>query len=142
MNKACYIYSAVLAVLKVPDHTTKRTGSVHERIDSLHERIDSLHERVDSLHEGVDRPHERVTVCRDALSLALVQRVGLKPECGDAALERESERADCELLVRCAEKSASAREMAQLARVAEVVGYLEIHRTYGKSQIRNRCPVQ
>ena len=94
---------------------------MHERIDSLHERIDSLHERVDSLHEG---PHERVTVCRDALSLALVQRVGLKPECGDAALERESERADCELLARCAEKSASAREMAQLARVAEVVEIL------------------
>ena len=42
--------------------------------------------------------------------------------------ERESERADCEHLAqnaRSAEKNSSAREMAQLARVAEVVGYIE-----------------
>ena len=42
VNEQGMLYT--LAVLKVPDHTTKRserTGRVHECIDSLHERIDS-----------------------------------------------------------------------------------------------------
>ena len=39
------LLASVQCVLKVPDHTTRRserTGSLHECIDSPHERIDSL----------------------------------------------------------------------------------------------------
>ena len=74
------LLASVQCVLKVPDHTTRRS------------------ERTGSLHERVDRRHERVVACRDALSLALVQRVGLKPECENEKTQRDSERADREHL--------------------------------------------
>ena len=69
MNKACYIHSAVLAVLKVPDQPRRDQRELAACMNALTACMNALTaERVDSLHERDDRPHERVIACSDAPS--------------------------------------------------------------------------